>query len=492
MYNITMYSLERIKKLLAEDGRGIKIIDSTFINMTTRATFIHPVCGEWSSTPKRVVIRKTTHPTEANANRKRSNIETRIENGEEIKEKNIKTSLARYGVPYSSQAENIKSKVQRTCLERYGTTSALAVPSVRELGKETRKRIYGDSNYTNREKAAQTCLSKYGTTNPMRHPDINLKAIKTKEAKGLITRPKGKSWTELAEELGVPRTSLQEFARSNPSEDAIERFCTVRANGYSNIEHMFSKLMNCSKYVGSVAGYRPDFQVGSVYVNVDGLYWHSQKVNREKDYHFKLRKAFESDNKRILQFRADEVKYKPQIVKSIIENANKNTQHRIGARECTLSQVPYLEARAFLQENHMMGSSKSKFLGLYKDKLLVAVMGYKKKKDVLDIDRFASLIGYNVAGGLSKIFKHLEKIYKGYTIHYWVDLRYGTGKSLEKIGFSSIRDIQSWQWTDFDKTFHRSRCKATDTLSQAENADNLKLHQIYDAGQRLYAYKISS
>ena len=35
-------------------------------------------------------------------------------------------------------------------------------------GKETKKRLYGDANYNNKEKSKQTCLERYGVDNPMK------------------------------------------------------------------------------------------------------------------------------------------------------------------------------------------------------------------------------------------------------------------------------------------------------------------------------------
>lgn len=482
------YSLDNILTMLENDGRGITIVQSTFIKMNHNATFIHPTYGEWQSTPKKVVIQKTTHPTESNLNRSLSNKKAR--EGDEVLEKTKKTNLSRYGVEYAFTSEEVKAKRQQTNLDRYGVKESLSSSSIREKGKATKLERYGDENYANHEAAEKTLIERYGENNPQKVLQIREKSIRTKEGRGLITRPRGVSWEELAKELNVPRTSMQSFIKANNA--TIEDYLNAREQGYSDIEHTFSNHMSVSKYVGLVLKYRPDFHIGNAYVNIDGLYWHSQKVeDRDKDYHFKLRQAFENDGKRIFQFRADDVKYRMPIVESMINNFNGNSKEKLFARKCEVVIVDPKEARGFLTTNHMMGSSNSKFIGLYSNGELVSLMGYKNHNGVVDIDRFATKLNTNVVGGLSRLLSAVKKKTSPVLIKYWVDLRYGNGASIEKCGFKFARDVQSWQWTDFTNTFNRLKCKATATKSQHEVAAESGLWQIYDAGQRLFVWTTS-
>lgn len=492
------YSLNDIKKILEEDGRGITIVDSTFVNTVTSATFIHPVYGEWVATPKRVVFRKTTHPSEANQLRKESNVRARAEDPS-ILDKTAATNLARYGTKYTFQSEPIKQKIAETNVERYGVRCLLSLSETHEKARETKIKRYGNANFTNRDKARETYLTHYGASNPMQVKEIREKALKTKESRGLITRPRGKSWEELAEELGVPRTSVQSFFREHGQEtSAIDRFVELYGKNYSDIEMAIVDKLGLAKFNGGVSvegtSYRPDFKVtDGVYLNVDGLYWHSQKIDRDKNYHFRLRERFEKNGLRVLQFRSNEIKSQIHIIKSIVDNAAGKTSRKVHARKCEVGFVDAPSAREFLRQNHVMGPSNSRFIGLYHRGELVSLIGFKSREGVADIDRFASAIEYNVVGGLSKLISHLCKHEQLTQIKYWVDLRYGTGRSLEKLGFKMSHDVLSWQWTDFKNTYHRSKCKANmddRKLAQAEHAKEMGLSQIYDAGQRLYIKKL--
>lgn len=488
------YSLDDIKKILEEDGRGITVVEQTFVNTTTNAVFVHPVFGEWTATPKRVVFKKTTHPMAANQLRSTSNLKAREVNPS-ILDKTVETNLKRYGTRYGSQTEQVKLKAIKTNIERYGKASTLAVKEIREKAKKTKTDRYGSVNFNNRKKSQETCLSRYGVACPTQLEEVKEKILRTKESRGLIVRPRGLSWEELAAELNVPRTSLQSFWKEHGGDDsAIDRFVKLYSSNHSDIEMEIVSELGLEKLNGGVsaggASYRPDFKISeTIYLNVDGLYWHSQKVDRDKKYHFQLRQRFEAEGLRVIQFRANEIKNQMPIVRSIIDNAMGRTAKRVYARKCTVRSVDPSTARQFLKQNHMMGPSNSRFIGLYHGQDLVSVVGFKVKNGTADIDRFASLTGHSVVGALSKLISHICRSEKLKRIEYWVDLRYGTGRSLEKIGFEKSHDVLSWQWTDFKNTYHRSKCRAnmdSRSLSQAEHAEELRLSQIYDAGQRLY------
>ena len=65
----------------------------------------------------------------------------------------------------------------------------------------------------------------------------------------------------------------------------------------------------------------------------------------------------------------------------------------------------------------------------------------------------------------------------------FIDLRYGSVDNLIGIGFKHISTTLEWKWTDYDKTFNRLKCRATETLSEKEHAAMKKWYKIYDVGQ---------
>lgn len=278
-------------------------------------------------------------------------------------------------------------------------------------------------------------------------------------------------------------SSKEFYENYNSAETALEKFVSKELN-LERYNYLFEK----EKY--PKLRYRPDFKINEkIGLNVDGLYWHSELFKNSK-YHFDMRKEYEDRNLRILQFRENEVYNKTDIVKSIIRNSQGLTSNRIGARKTKIKVVPNKEAKVFLEKNHIKGSKKAKHVGLYYKEHLVQIISYKIYGTKLKIERLCGKVDYSIIGGYSKLEKYLLKENPRIkTIEYWVDLRYGTGNFLKKLGYKKEKDILSWEWTDYKETYNRLKCRANideRRLSQAEYAKELNWTKIYDAGQRLY------
>lgn len=247
--------------------------------------------------------------------------------------------------------------------------------------------------------------------------------------------------------------------------------------------------------------YKPDFKVSdTLFVNVDGLYWHSadvlaDRVDSPVRYHLRYRQSFESKGLRLLQFTEDEVRDKTDIVVSIINNAAGKIEDKVYARETVPSKTPAEEAKVFFSDNHLMGYSRCKYVGLYFNGKLVSSLGYVIKSRELRVERFCSLLATVVVGGFEKLLKFVSDSEAGKfdKVVNWVDLRYGTGTHLLNKGFVVDKETLGWRWTDLKLTYNRLRCRANmddRKLSEREHAAELKLKKIYDAGQRKYVKKV--
>src|SRR5690606_27237683 len=135
-------------------------------------------------------------------------------------------------------------------------------------------------------------------------------------------------------------------------------------------------------------------------------------------------------------------------------------------------------SKDFLIKNHLMGNGKGKCFGLIHNSELVCLIQIINKKDFIDVSRFSSALGVSVQGGLSKLLKHISNLYKKDIVSF-VDMRYGDGHSLEKIGFKKISCYESFYWTDFVNTFHRLNFKGN-------SGYDFGLRKIWDCGQSKY------
>lgn len=294
--------------------------------------------------------------------------------------------------------------------------------------------------------------------------------------------------------FGIAIGTVKTYWKINPYstiKQAEDYFRRVN-NGVTDIEQCIESAFgftHFNKKPKDLKVYRkPDFKVKEdLYLNVDGLYWHSEAASKLQRYHYKLRQDFEDSNLRILQFRADEIldPCKFSIVKSMINN-HLNKSLKIYARKTQIKKVKSKIACEFLKENHLMGKTSAKHLGLYSEEVLVCLFSYKLIKGVLKVERFCNKKGLSIYAGFSKLLKYAELETTPTSVEYWVDLRYGTGDYLKNLDFIHEKTTLGWKWTDYINTYNRLYCRANmddRKLSEREYAKELKLVKIYDAGQ---------
>jgi hypothetical protein len=160
-----------------------------------------------------------------------------------------------------------------------------------------------------------------------------------------------------------------------------------------------------------------------------------------------------------------------------------------------MREVEHNAAQDFLESNHIMGKyAAAKHVGLFHGDQLVSMISYRKHRDGIDISRFCNLLDTAVVGGLSKLLAFIQKNENPKFIQSYVDLRYGDGHSLKKIGFTLDGVTLSWKWTDGKKTYNRLRCRANMDdrgLTEKQHAEELKWLRIYDSGQAKFKLNLN-
>lgn len=394
------------------------------------------------------------------------------------------------------------------------------------LTEEQRKAIYGHSDYWTDEKRQDTsrCMRDYfdGMSASekwsfrARRFDINnnpekianqsktlaltwkIKRAENRLPEHIVMLPNGRSMREYATSKDVPMTWVY-YVHDHQGIQAAQDYITTYDPESSTtvLEKTIADLFGISKYNRRLHHKQPDFKFNdNLFLNCDGLYWHSDKIKENNNYHVETRKAFENNGKRIFQFYTNEIMTQPLIIKSIINNALGNSDIKVHARKCIVKKIDKKIADEFLIKNHLMGvKNGTSHYGLECNGILVSLMSVSRHNEdntmVLEIDRFCNAIDHSVHGGFSKLLSHVEKIYNPDIIKNWVDLRYGTGKFLEALDFQIAREIRSWKWTDSRVVYNRSKFVANMDdrgLSQEEYAKEFYKYmaKIHDAGQRLY------
>ena len=266
--------------------------------------------------------------------------------------------------------------------------------------------------------------------------------------------------------------------------------CPSCATTHSGLEKKLEALLGLPKFNRCPlknSTYRPDIKVSdSLYVNADGLYWHCV-LQKSRTYHRDLRRAFEAEGMRILQFYEDEIHERPAIVKSIIDAISGRTSKSIGARQTSVVIVSESDAMTFLETNHLMGGvTKTRHLGLTMDSQLVYVMSYRVHKTHVEIVRSAGLLNTIIVGGFQKLVAAIRKKYPMLAIRTLVDLRYADGHSLEIAGFQRIKEYLQYQYTDGIQRRDKRAFRVPAGTDEERTAAEHRWYRIFDAGRAVY------
>lgn len=422
----------------------------------------------------------------------------------ESREKGKKTCLEKYGTEHVSSSPIWKKKVRQSLLDKYGVTSPNQIPEVKEHIKNTNLERYGvEKPLQNKKilkKLQQTCMDKYGVTNIQALPEVRKKSAQkmlvTKvETGSLRILPTKETIQEYASRIGFSYTTCCQLIKKLgfegadlllENEDRLVTTLEKQTDLMTGLDPLIHKALPNK--------HKPDFHIiNNTYLDVDGLFYHSE-LRTKQDYHFRKRLNYEKYGYRLLQIREDEIKYKSDIVVSMLDNLlNKNVQS-VFARDCKIQEVSFQEAKDFCIKNHIQGFGKNNLkyqVGAYYNEELVQLitltLGFKNIHQDIFLERFCTKLHIRVVGGFSRLLKRCKDYCKNNNIKRIIsfcDLRYSTGKVYEQNGFINIGESVSWCWTDFDKTYHRL------TFQKNKEGYDAGFYKIYDAGQRKYSYTI--
>jgi DNA-directed RNA polymerase subunit RPC12/RpoP len=256
--------------------------------------------------------------------------------------------------------------------------------------------------------------------------------------------------------------------------------------------------------------YELDIVIPSKKVAIEycGLYWHSEIMGKDRDYHVNKRKMCEDSGYLLITIFEDELINKRDIVfsrlKSILDNSLLN---KIYARKCVISTIDSKESYDFCNDNHIQGYSVGTFisLGAFYNNELVGVMtlskpsiakGYKSySSKVLELSRFCTKLDCRVIGLFSKMLKFFNNTYGNYTIFSYADCRWSSGNLYDRNGFKfvGVTKPNYWYFKQNNKRFHRFALRKTKDESKSTTEWDLRRAQgwnrIWDCGNLKFVLK---
>jgi protein-arginine kinase activator protein McsA len=249
-------------------------------------------------------------------------------------------------------------------------------------------------------------------------------------------------------------------------------------------------------------------------IECNGLYWHSTlpfiQHNSKPKSKSVLRHKHElkylvakSNDIRLIQIWDYEWNFKQDICKDIIKFALGCIDTRIFARKCSVLKINSKTANCFLDKYHIQGRTAADYrLGLFYEKKLVGVQCYKSpnsKRDYWLLTRTAFKRGYQIIGGISKMFKKFITDCSPERILDYTDLRLFTASGHYSMGFTQkCKTKPCSYYTNGRRIFNRERFfrnkfennfSINKEISWVDNLASKGIGQIWDVGKMVNVWE---
>lgn len=240
--------------------------------------------------------------------------------------------------------------------------------------------------------------------------------------------------------------------------------------------------------------YLPDYNLG-IEVNDTKTHNYDIKKKKPKNYHkMKTDLAIKNNVNLIHIFEwelLDPIKY--QIIKSILYNQIGKSKS-IGARDCIVKEVSFLESKDFLNKNHLQGNVISKYrYGLYYNNELVSIMTFGNTRKTIgnnqniqyELLRFSNKCGYHIIGGASKLFNKFITEVKPQSILSYQDRAHFNSNLYEKLGFEFIGFTNpGYVWTkpNSNEVLTRNQCQKKKLVEKGFDKDKSEIQIMRDQG----------
>ena len=455
------------------------------------------------------------------------------ETKKKIKDGCEKNSLEKFGVKNVFESEWCKTKIKNTLVEKYGVDNIMKLPEMKSMFtgfKRTPESFV---------KSKQTSMDKFGVEHYSETPKHRLN-IRKKGFHRMF-----KDWIEYQNKLNANTLSRIQClgSISDIDNDLPLKFkCNVCNLTWEEDFLLMPDCKECEKnYMNSrskeeatlmrwlsstdiIFETNKRFNIdGKIYesdiciedkkmiIEFNGLFWHSEKAGKDKNYHINKLNSLEQLGYTVFQIFEDEWLFKTDIVKNkILHKLNNNPLPKIYARNCIIKHVDRDECKMFLENTHLQGYiNSSYYYGAFYNNELISVMSFSAprlslgnreiKKNIYELVRFSTSNKYRVIGIADKLLKSFIKEYNPISIISYADKRWSNKKDnvYIKMNFKLIGETKPnyWYIRKF-KRLHRFNFNKQKLVKQGYDINKtekqimqkLGYDRIWDCGNLKYEY----
>lgn len=425
---------------------------------------------------------------------------------EDHKENIKKGCLDKYGVESHNQSEIVKQKKKDVCLEKYGVNNATKLECVREKMKKTNIKKYGVDNKSKTEEYKINMLNKIknGTEGNVKKMieriEIlynNIKFIQHNITDVDFYCKKCDSNFNIDIKLLHTRLNLNYYICTN---------CNKKYT-FSNISLIFKEFLDKNNIIYEVNNrdflngkeidyYIPNNKLG---IEINGLYWHSEKF-RDSNYHVNKTLLAKKRDIKLLHFFENEMNNKNDIVFSIVKEKLKLNNINIDYNICEIKAISNIECNQFLIENSLddlIYEGNIINLGLYQENTLQYLISFKIDSNRIHIIRNNSTIINYIDNGFNILLEYITNLYKPTNITIELNNRYQNIDDFNNIkSFYIKRLYPKYYWVYPSKAELYSQIELFNKIKEETGYPDYKINnklykslkylKVYDCGYNYY------
>ena len=249
----------------------------------------------------------------------------------------------------------------------------------------------------------------------------------------------------------------------------------------------------------------PTLKIGIEY---NGLRWHSERFGKDRNYHLNKLNLANNNGIKLIQIFEDEYLNNNEIVLNKIKhilNIDKGGKNKIYGRKCIVKVISSVDAKVFLNKNHIQGYKRSKVhFGAFLGDKLIGVMSFTKNKKEWILERFSSDFEYICIGVGGKLFSAFVREYNPEVVISFADRRWTIKEDnlYTKLGFEFNGvvkpDYRYYKNGDGCNRYHKFNFRKHIlnkkyglplTMTENEMTKELGYDRIWDCGLIRYVWK---
>jgi very-short-patch-repair endonuclease len=398
-------------------------------------------------------------------------------------------SMARDGVKNSAQRPEVRKKISEksvgfgekfrdSMMKKYGAQHSMQIESIREKSKAT-------------------LMERYGVDNPTKNEEIKKRAIenaiKTKIKNNTINYFDGRTYPQIAEDIGISRNTFLTLVKKYGIEYAVSY--SKKQNGLElimkqwlekeKISFVYQRYFPEGNYYADF--FLPDY---NLVIELDGIYWHSE-LFKYKTYHLDKKNFYTNIGLNSLFFRENEICNSFKAVQSMIDQKLKRCDDiDINQTVCCIKTKK--EADEFCIHNHinLSGSGDIALFLYFNDEPVMLIQLDSKEDNHYEISRICYKLNTYVMGGFEKLFSFFVSKYNPKYILKYVNLRYEDDTELKNLSFKQDGDcFINFEWVAKNNNWSTEYKVYSNLEFKGNTGYDHGLVKIFDCGQKKFVWE---